>query len=184
IAERDGFLLRWSAADKTADGYSIVRKAGMPPAHCDDGIWRRDVTDTVASDHDGAIGIPWHYAVFSRRDAVCSSAAARSGPHLRVAPVDDVVVATDDGEVTLTWSLPNGASGVEVWRGAGAAPAQAGLGERMRTGKASLRDGGLVNDATVGYLIVPLFPDPRQPGGLIRGPGTACLATPTQPPPA
>jgi hypothetical protein len=182
-ADRAGFVLRWSATDHAVDGYTVVRKAGASPTRRGDGVWHQDVTDVTASDRDAEVGVPWYYAVFSWRDNVPSTGAARSGPHLRVAPVSNLAVSIGDAEVALTWSLPHGAMGAEVWRAAKAAPAQPGIGERLRAGNTSLHDTGLTNDVTLGYLIAPLFADPKQPGGVIYGPGTTCLATPMPPPP-
>jgi hypothetical protein len=183
VAQGRGFQLRWNAGDKTAERYVVVRKARAAPAHAQDGI-RRETFDTTDIDPDVQEGVPWHYAVFSCRDGVSSTSAARSGPHLRVAPVQQLSALAGDGQVKLTWILPNGAVGVEVWRRQGSAPDRSGLGVRLSASRESMQDSGLANDVTLGYLVVPLFEDPHRPGGFVQGAGTQCVAIPTAPPAA
>jgi hypothetical protein len=183
IAEGRGFQIRWESGDKTVDGYAVVRKALSAPTDAKDGMHRLAFSDVTGTDPDVQEGVPWHYAVFSRRDGIFSTSAARSGPHVRVAPVHQLSALAGDGQIKITWTMPNGAVGVEVWRRQGSAPDRPGLGTQLPTSRDSLHDLGLPNDAAVGYLVVPLFEDPRRPGRRIHGPGTSCVATPTTPPP-
>jgi hypothetical protein len=177
-----GFHLRWVGRDKTIDSYVVVRKARAAPNDIKDGVHTHSLTDTVYTDRDVPEGVPWHYAVFSCRDGVSSAGAARGGPCLRVAPVQKLSALSGAGEVKLTWSLPNGAVRVEVWRRQGSAPDRRGLGTQLSPAREHLHDTGLPNDLAQGYFIVPVFEDPRRVGEMIYGPGTACQAIPTAPP--
>jgi predicted RNA-binding Zn-ribbon protein involved in translation (DUF1610 family) len=178
----DGFQLRWTAEDRMVDGYRLVRKAHAAPSGPDDGAFGQSFTDVACTDPVVKEGVPWHYAVFSQRGGVFSASAARSGPHLRLAPIRDLVARAGDGEIQLTWSLPNGAVGAEIWRRQGDPPDRPGSGTRLTASRDSFHDSGLANDIRVGYLVIPAFEDPHKPGARLLGPGRTCFAEPTAPP--
>jgi hypothetical protein len=182
VAQGSGFQLRWEPGGKTVDDYVVVRKALGAPSRPDDGDHKQATRDLVSTDLTVEEGMPWHYAVYSRRDGVFSAGAARSGPHLRVAPVRNLLALAGDSEVKLTWTLPNGAVGAEVWRRQGPPPERPGVGTRLSAARDSLHNSGLTNDVPLGYLVVPLFQDPLRSGVTLQGPGASCLAVPTSPP--
>lgn len=182
VAQGSGFQLRWEPGGKTIDDYVVVRKAWGAPSQPDDGDHKQATRDLVSTDLTVEEGMPWHYAVYSRRDGIFSAGAARSGPHLRVAPVRNLLALAGDSEVKLSWTLPNGAVGAEVWRRQGPPPERPGVGTRLSAARDSLHNSGLTNDVPLGYLVVPLFQDPLRPGVTLQGPGASCLAVPTSPP--
>lgn len=178
---RQGFSLRW-LGDPAADSYRVVRKNGVAPAHQTDGSWHATTREMVIDDSEVPEGLVVHYAVFSDRKGVVSSSPARSGAQLRVGPVRQLKAQSGDRQVVLTWRLPTGASGVEIWRQAGAAPDRAGVGTRLAANGEQLSDLGLPNDVAQGYLVVAVFPDPQRPSGTLRGTAIAASATPTSVP--
>jgi len=174
-----GFQLRWTATDKSSDSYVVVKKARGSPANPEDGIECFTTRDTVGTDSSVQEGVPWHYAVFSRRDKVISNGAGRSGPHLRTAGVEALHVVPGEREVSIRWRPPNGCLRVEVWRRTDFPPDRPGNGTRVSCSLDAAHDVGLNNDSVYGYLVAPVFENPLVPNATIAGPATTCLVTPT-----
>jgi len=176
--------LAWEpVATRVPVTYRMVRKS-TPPAGPGDGVAVGEVGGREGVDANMPPGVPWHYAVFTLRGGVASPGAARSGPHLRPGDPTGVQAEGGDARVSLTWTRPRGCTAVEVWREAGHPPVLAGSGTPVHASESSAVDPGLENGGTFGYLVIACYPDPGDPGKVIRSPGVKVLATPVVPPPA
>lgn len=178
VSERT-IRLKWSHTRASGTlRFSVVRKAGGTPSNVGDGTV---VAETGAAHFDDVgiqTGIPWFYAVFSRRSGIPSTVAAVSGPHLLVAEVGHLEVLGGNGQVSLRWSPPDGSVGVEVWRREGASPVRPGEGQRVTISGDTAVDVGLTNGNVYGYLVVTLFPDASRPGHRVPTPGRQITCTP------
>jgi hypothetical protein len=180
-----GFRLTWQAP-KTARSlaFRIIRKSGGLPQGLEDGESLAEVRTTTLDDTSAQVGSPWFYAVFSQRGGIPCHQPATSGPHLRIAEVDQLELTAGNGDVTLRWTAPPGALRVEIWRRQGAVPDRPGDGTSLTIAGTSALDTGLTNGVLYGYRVVAVFTDPDRPGGEIATSGCTATATPVAPPPA
>ena len=122
-------------------------------------------------------GTLYYYAVFTERGGVCSHVGTTRGPLLRLAEVEELGVLGRDGSVELSWRLPAGAAGVEVWQMPDRPPAKRGQGHRLAVVQnAGAVDTGLSNDQIQGYRVVALFRGPN--GQIIPSPGVTTTGVP------
>lgn len=178
-----GFRLTWTCRPaRGAVGFRVVRKAQGAPRDETDGEIAAEIRDLVLDDTAAPAGEPVHYAVFAVRGGAVSPAAARSGPHLRLAEVADLAAAAGDGEVALSWRPPPGCRRVEVRRQGGDAPARAGEGQAVAVTGAGAHDTDLTNGTRYGYRVAAVYADPLQPGREVYTPGVEIAATPVAPP--
>lgn len=181
---RDGYALAWVAPSRVPGvTWRVLRRAGGRPRHADDGERVGELAGVNLEDSTVTPGTAWTYAVYAFRSGIPSADAAVSGPHLRAAEVAGLEVHAADGSVSLTWSAPPGARGVEVWRAEGRAPSRAGEGQKVPADLTSAQDHGVQNGRLYGYRVVVVYPDPVKPGGEIRTAGESAEAQPQPPPP-
>ncbi len=152
--ERGRVRLRWVAP--TPDGlgafsYVIVRKSGAPVLNLADGTRIAEVTATEYEDKDVVAGESVSYAILTKRGATESVAATAIGPLLLLGEVTDVRVEEGDQEVTISWTLPDRATGVRVVRKVGSDPKNPQDGERIDALRDRVLDRGLVNDRVYHY---------------------------------
>jgi hypothetical protein len=183
-AMRDGFRLSWMAVSARGTvSYRVLRKVGGVPRHAEDGTLVAELATTRLDDSCRDVAGACHYAVYCCRSGITSREAASSGPHLLLSNA----VVTDsrggDGRAALRWIAPPGCSRVEVWREAGAAPAERGRGRELRPNGNELDDSGLSNGTLYGYLLVAVFPDPERAGAERFAPGVKVTLTSAPPPP-
>jgi hypothetical protein len=178
-----GFRLTWSAAvTGRSVVYRVLRKAGGLPLHGDDGEALGDLRALSLDDAAARPGVAWYFAVFSLRGGVACHAPAGSGPHLRVAEVDDLELVAGSGEVSLRWVSPPGCRRVEIWRRQGSPPARTGDGTPVAVTGSDAHDTGLTDGRVYGYLVLTVFEDPTAPGGERPSAGRTATATPVAPP--
>jgi hypothetical protein len=178
-----GFRLTWNAAVTGRNvAYRMLRKAGGIPLSAEDGETLGEIRGTTLDDASATPGTAWYYAVFSLRGGVLCHSPAGSGPHLRVAEVEDLELIAGNEEVSLRWQPPPGCRQVEVWRQQGSSPTRSGEGRPVAVTGSDAHDTGLTNGQAYGYLVVVVFEDPASPGGERRSSGRAATATPVAPP--
>lgn len=177
--------LSWNAISAAGTvSYKVVRKSGGKPLNPDDGQELCNVLETRCDDTGMTPGTPWHYSVYSVRGGVCSSAAATSGPHLRVADVESPRVECGDGTVSISFRRPGGCQNIEVSRFQGMSVPAGTSGRPVPLSGNSIHEQGLTNDTDYCYRIVACFRDPINPSAIVRSPGVSVCARPVAPPPA
>ena len=178
-----GFRLTWSAAVTGRNVvYRVLRKAGGMPLNAADGEALGEIRGTSLDDASAKPGAAWYYAVFSFRGGVPCHSPAGSGPHLRVAEVEDLELIAGNREVTLRWVVPPGCQRVEIWRRQGSPPSRSGEGAPVSVTGGDAHDTGLTNGQIYGYLVIAVFDDPASSGGERRSAGRTATAIPVAPP--
>ncbi|WP_422924596.1 hypothetical protein [Singulisphaera sp. PoT] len=188
--ERGRVRLRWVAPNPDGHGsfsYVIVRKSGAPIINLADGTRIAEVQATEYEDLDVVAGESVSYAILTRRGASESIAATAIGPVLLLGEVVDVRVEEGDREVTLSWSLPERASGVRVMRKLGSPPSNPQDGERVETLRDRVQDRNLINDRVYHYGLFAAYKTADGPMLAARGvfvsaqphPPTEILEAPT-----
>jgi lysophospholipase L1-like esterase len=146
--------LTWTNTTTTFDLVKVVRKAGAAPADPTDGTLLFSGVGTSYSDTGVLNGTTYHYAVWTVRGGVLSTAARATGTPA-VPQVTNLNATIGDGKVVLSWTNPTTAFDlVKVVRKAGGTPASPTDGTLVFSGTGtSVSDTGLVNGTAYGYAV-------------------------------
>jgi hypothetical protein len=164
-AEFDGdrVRLRWSPPAPDGLGpvkFRVVRKRQGVPNQPNDGAIVAEVPGSEAEDRGVQPGELVGYAVFTVRGEVASRLGAMAGPVASLPDVRDLRVEGRSGEVELTWTLPDRASGVRVVRNPRRRPVHDRDGDPVEALPNGALDRGLINDRAYHYAIFALYPGP------------------------
>ena len=160
--DRDRVRLRWTPP--TSDGlgpvrFRVVRKRRGIPSQFNDGVVVAEVSEAEVEDRGVAPGESAGYAVFATRGEVLSRSSATAGPVDALPEVVGLKVAPSSGQVALSWTLPEGASGVRVVRNRGRRPTTLDDGEPLEALPGGVVDRGLADDRAYHYAIFALYLD-------------------------
>ncbi len=178
----DRVRLRWTPPPPDGLGpvrFRVVRKLGAVPSQPNDGAIIAETAEAEAEDRTLRPGESAGYAVFTSRGAAGSRLGARAGPVAALPEVADVRVEARAGEVALSWTLPDGASGVRAVRNPRRRPAHDRDGEIVEALPGGLVDRGLQDDQAYHYALFALYPGPD--GGDRPSKGVAVTAVPHPP---
>jgi hypothetical protein len=180
--EVDRVRLRWNTAPPDGLGpsrFRVFRKRNGVPEQPNDGALVAEVLETEAVDRGVKPGESVGYAVFAVRGEVISKAAATAGPIAVLPEVVGLRVASRSGEIALSWTLPDHASGARVVRNRMRRPVDDHDGEVLDALPTGLVDRGLLDDRAYHYLVLALY---QRPGGDERlSRGMAVIAVPHAP---
>lgn len=112
-------IVSWSpsAARSGRITYRVVRGRGRYPAGPSDGeIVADDVVHTRAPDHRPPVGAQLFYAVFTLRDGNPSIEPCRTSSRPLLPELEDLIVVPDPRGLRFRWTLPAGATGVDITR--------------------------------------------------------------------
>ena len=186
--DADRVRLRWTPAPLDGLGparFRVVRKRQGLPAQPNDGAVVAETAQAEAEDRGVRPGESVGYAVFAVRGESASNSAATAGPILVLPEVLDLRADARSGEVALSWTLPERASGVRVVRNLARRPLDPKDGEPVESLPTGAIDRGLKDDRAYHYAVFALY---RGPDGAERSSrGAAVVAVPhppVEPPPA
>ena len=180
--DADRVRLRWTPPAPDGLGplkFRVLRKRQGVPGQANDGAIVIETAQGEAEDRGARPGEPVGYAVFAVRGEAVSKSAATAGPIAVLPDVRDLRVEPRSGEVTLTWNLPDRASGVRVVRNLRRRPIHDKDGEPVEALPTGAVDRGLIDDRAYHYAIFALYPGPD--GGDRPSKGLAVVAVPHQP---
>ncbi|WP_435005409.1 hypothetical protein P12x_003290 [Tundrisphaera lichenicola] len=168
----DRVRLRWTPPP--ADGlgpvrFRVIRKRGGCPSQLNDGAMVIETAEAEAEDQGVGAGESAGYAVFAIRGEVASRLGASGGPIDFLPGVAGLRTETRSGEVTLNWTLPEGASGVRVVRNPSRRPIDHRDGQSVEAHPGGLIDRGLTDDRTYHYGIFAVYATRNETGRLSRG---------------
>ena len=159
--------------------FRVVRKRGGIPAQPNDGAVVAEVAQAEVEDRGVKPGESVGYAVFATRGDAASKSAATAGPILVLPDVQNLRVEARSGEVALSWTLPDRASGVRVVRNLRRKPTHDQDGEALDALPTGAIDRGLDDDRAYHYAVFALYPGPD--GGERASKGVAVIAVPHSP---
>lgn len=173
--------LQWTALQSQGHvKYVLRRKQGAPPENATDGTLVATLAahELAFEDSDAAPGVPWFYALFSRRDRVASATGAKLGPILRTEQVREVrVLVQRRSQVLLTWNCPAGAVAVEARRAEGSPPLNWDDAVEVEATKDQLVDRGLRPSGTYTYFLMACYLDPGGGSSVVRSLGVPVTAS-------
>ncbi|MDR3622275.1 MAG: fibronectin type III domain-containing protein [Paludisphaera borealis] len=180
----DRVQLSWTPPE--ADGlgpltFAIIRKRGELPKHPGDGTRIAEVSTAEFDDRRVEPAETVSYAVLSKRGAAESLAAVAAGPILFLPDVEDLRVATREGEVSLSWVVPRGATEVRVVRNQEAAPKNPRDGARVPAARDQAVDRDVADDKVYHYGVFAIYATPD--GRRFPSPGVTVSARPSPPVP-
>ena len=183
----DRVRLRWTPPPSDGLGpltFRVVRKRQGVPAQANDGAIVAEVAGAECDDRGVRPGESVGYAVFAIRGEASSRSAATAGPITVLPDVRDLRVEARSGEVALSWTLPDHASGVRVIRNRARRPINDRDGEALEALPNRAIDRGLDDDRAYHYAVFCLYPAPDGVERMSRG--VAAVAVPHAPvePPA
>jgi hypothetical protein len=172
--------LRWEASiSRGAMKYRVVRKPGSEPRAPSDGDLVRETGATTFTDPEALPGLVYFYAVYCERGGTLSGRAAIAGPIIHAADVEKLRAIAGDRRITLDWSAPSLARGVEVWRKPGGEPLRRGDGTRLpAVTHTSSADTKLANGKLYGYRVIAVFDGAD--GHPVYSDGATITATPAE----
>lgn len=174
-ASQDTVTISWKASAEKGVTYSVVRKAGAPPATASDGdLIARSITVLTYLDNHPPIGVELYYAVFAKRARVERYSLPALAPEPLVLARDVVEARAEAGDrsVALTWKAPDRAV-VTVRRKQNAPPMSATDGDLVPLNSPnSALDKSLANGTTYYYRISCAF------AGRVTSAGVVVSATP------
>jgi hypothetical protein len=182
-AERGIVSLTWDAAPDPGCASVVYRVTGTRPPASPVAWQRMQVVQGLSTWTDMAplVGQPALYAVYTEREAggtLSEGAAVAPGPVLLAAEAQ-CAAAPGDGQVEVTWTLPETAAGVEVLRADAGTGAEAPL---RVTGDAAGRhvDRDVVNGTRYRYTVIAVYGYTAADGTRAerRSRGVACEAVP------
>ena len=182
----DRVRLRWTPPP--ADGlgpltFQVVRKRQGVPTQPNDGAIVAQVAESECQDRGVRPGESVGYAVFATRGDAASRSAATAGPIPILPDVRDLRVEARSGEVALSWTLPDHASGVRVLRNLRQRPAHDRDGETLEALPTRAIDRGLDDDRAYHYAVFALYPGPDGVERPSRGVAVVAVPhTPAEPP--
>ncbi len=181
-------LLRWTPPPPDPLGpvrFVVVRKRGGIPLQRNDGSTVAETADAELEDRGVQGGESAGYAVFAVRGATPSRVAATAGPIAILPDVAGLRAEARSGEVALSWTLPDRASGARVVRNARRRPTNDRDGDPVESLPGGLVDRGLANDRAYHYAVHAIYPPVDGAERLSRGAfATAVPAPPAEAPPA
>jgi hypothetical protein len=132
---RDTVQMEWESDGDPATRFYIIRKIGEAPIdHHDGELIARDLTELSYDDTGLIPATEYYYALYSVKNGVRSPIEAVSTSVMVFSDVTDLRRVKISGAVQMTWSLPENASAVEVYRKPGAvAPSSRRTGEKILT---------------------------------------------------
>ena len=180
--DTDRVRLRWSPPPPDGLGpvkFRVLRKRQGIPNQPNDGAIVAETAQAEAEDRGARPGESVGYAVFAVRGEAASKAAATAGPIAVLPDVLDLRVEARSGEVALSWTLPDRASGVRLVRNHARRPVDPKAGEAVEAHPTGAIDRGLKDDRAYHYAVFALY---RGPDGVERSSrGAAVVAVPHPP---
>ena len=134
-AFRDTVELEWDPCDDPDARYCVIRKIGEAPTDYRDGeTVAKDLTEPAYVDTAVISATEYYYAVYAMRGGLRSPLEALSYSVMVFADVIEPKRVKISGTVQMTWTVPENASAVEVYRKPGAlAPSSRKTGEKLPT---------------------------------------------------
>ena len=180
--EVDRVRLAWTPPPPDGLGpvkFRVVRKRGGVPSQANDGAIVGEVADSAFEDRSVQPGESVGYAVFAVRGEATSKLIAAVGLLDARPEVVNLRAAARSGEIALSWTLPDHATGVRVVRNPGRRPLDESDGEAVPTLPTGAVDRGLVDDRPYHYAVFTLY---RDPSGVERASkGAGVVAVPRAP---
>ena len=163
VAEFDADRVRLRWAPPPLDGlgpvkFRVLRKRQGIPAQPNDGAIVAETAQAEAEDRGVRPGESVGYAVFAVRGESSSKSAATAGPIAVLPDVLGLRAEARSGEVALSWTLPDRASGVRVVRNLARRPADEKDGEVVEALPTGATDRGLKDDRAYHYAVFALYP--------------------------
>ncbi len=120
--------LTWTASSHKGIRYAVVRKPKERPAFFGDGKeLQRGIAELTYKDTQPVIGLPVYYAVFAEREGTFSKQGAQTQDAILITQdVSAVSSQVKEGEVRLTWKVPEHATGILAIRTQGTPPTSRG----------------------------------------------------------
>lgn len=123
---RQNVKIEWKIiGNTTAVTYDVIRKVGSVPANDEDGtIIGKDLTINFFEDSAVSPATTYYYAIYAKRGGVRSRLINAQNPvtlFLEVSNVHQELVAN---AIKVSWTLPENAKGIEVYRKVGTIPPQ------------------------------------------------------------
>ncbi len=180
--DSDRVHLRWTPPPPDPLGpvrFVVVRKRGGIPLQRNDGSTVAETLDAEAEDRGVQGGESAGYAVFAVRGPTPSKGAATAGPIPILPDVADLRAEARNGEVALSWTLPDRAAGVRVVRNARRRPGHDRDGDILEALPGGLVDRALANDRAYHYAVYALYAPPG--GGELEASGAFASAVPAPP---
>jgi hypothetical protein len=178
----DRVRLRWSPPPSDGLGptrFRVVRKRSGVPNQPNDGVVVVEIAQGEAEDKGVKAGESVGYAVFSIRGEAVSKSAATAGPIAVLPEVQNLRVDARSGEVALSWTFPDRASGVRVVRNLRHRPNHDRDGEVLDALPTSAVDRGLEEDRAYHYAVFALYPGSK--GVEQASKGVSAIAVPHSP---
>jgi predicted amidophosphoribosyltransferase len=173
--------LTWRASTSKNVNYTIVRKYRSRSISSSDGEQLATIAGTTYDDLKLTVGLPVFYAIYTNRENVLAAHPAElSMPIMLVDEVRNLVARTGDGQVSLSWQLPEHVTQVEVYRSTQPSSSPK-TGERIEIlDKTQAIDRHLANRTKYYYTVCCLFRD--HTGKSVSSAGVAIEAIPEEPP--
>ncbi len=121
---KNSVKLDWMTdGNQNAVTYSVIRKAGSPPADERDGeIIDEELSVNFSEDASVSPATPYYYGVFAVRGEVASSVARSEEPAAVFPDVKAVRQEKISGAIKASWTQPDNVKCVEVYKKAGSVP--------------------------------------------------------------
>jgi len=178
----DRVKLRWSPPAPDGLGpiqFRVVRKRQGVPEQPNDGAVVAQTAESEAEDRGVRPGESVGYAVYTSRGDVFSNRAATAGPVAILPEVIGLRAVSRSGEIAMSWTLPDHATGVRVVRKRENRPAHDRDGEVLRALPTGIIDRGLLDDQAYHYAVFALYQSPD--GAELRSKGVGVIAVPHAP---
>ncbi len=184
--DADRVRLRWTPPPLDGLGpvrFRVLRKRQGVPTQPNDGAIVAETAEAEAEDRNVKPGESVGYAVFAFRGESPSKSAATAGPVAILPDVLNLHAEARSGEVALTWTLPDRASGVRVVRNLARRPASPDDGEPVEALPTGAIDRGLNDDRAYHYAVFALYPGLDGVERPSRGAGVIAVPHPPIEPP-
>lgn len=170
-------LLRWNESPSEGVVYVLVRKGNAVPQHEKDGINLGEYSSASAEDKTAEPGKQYYYTIFTSRAGILSPGVSTQTPLCCYSNLTEVSFIGSDKSAIISWTLPENAEGVEIWRQQDSAP-ERGDGKKIPSSGKSVEDTGLDNGKTYYYSVFVMY---RCNGSVVYSSGITGKVSPSEP---